>query len=810
MDQCDKTSVQSNLKTLENLLADISTDEDDDAYTTSSQNVEATSSGEGEEGGETEEGEEREEEDAAQAEDAVVDVQFVPAEMVVGADDAREEEMQAEEEEESEAETSEAAEGEHEHFYVSREEADDARQQAAAGYLQPNEVGEGGDGGDRAIESEDPPVNEDPQHMSNVDRLLSICREPIAAVNNILQRLMERAADESENMVEYANHPCVERREQILEFLSRPIEPEEMRYTRRSAEGVVTEHFFNQRNPRDRQINELIRRGLEGFSKYPNSLKQDIARIMYVRRAQEIRWFFNACKDNENSVLLSTENLPELFHRLGQKYIDSDASSITVLPLSTSSSSYSNTTVESADYEADESDECMQVGGGFESLENSSQDGFSDNEQDEEAQAEEEEVSDTEDHTDSQGGRDQNMDVDSEQNEDIQPPGNRFIIFQNNSHYISKYKLEGRRLILKIKPPPEDGSINPIVWLELVIRDIYAYIISLCNDNDMIGVSVRSLNFARGPGGLSLRLVNNFFYNDLWNLISGLAQSNEDFQIDESFIMTLTLVNVPNGGRGGKKNINVDTLGQRSIVTIRNIDNLCLPRALIVGESFITYKKSATNEAREIWNIVRDSRRSMQKERANLLTISANVVIPEIGCGIREIEAYQEYYVEKNIAIVIYDSLSFGSGEPAFYDGRPLLNSNNFDVIYLLYDAGRRHFDTILNLSGAARSHFFCEHCNKNYRFIDEHRCSAKCHRCFCTPACNTDIDVIKCFQCNREFFGEICFDRHKTAGSYKKNNKKVCDVVRVCTMCCKRINIFKSKHECGVNWCNLCRKKHD
>ncbi|OXU17261.1 hypothetical protein TSAR_001382 [Trichomalopsis sarcophagae] len=28
--------------------------------------------------------------------------------------------------------------------------------------------------------------------------------------------------------------------------------------------------------------------------------------------------------------------------------------------------------------------------------------------------------------------------------------------------------------------------------------------------------------------------------------------------------------------------------------------------------------------------------------------------------------------------------------------------------------------------------------------------------------------------------------------------------------MCCKRINIYKSKHECGINWCNLCREKHD
>ncbi|OXU19600.1 hypothetical protein TSAR_005239 [Trichomalopsis sarcophagae] len=140
----------------------------------------------------------------------------------------------------------------------------------------------------RAEEAEDVPANRDSQRMANVGHLLGTCTEPIAAANNILQRLMKRAADESENIIEYAQHPCVKRRQQILDFLARPVEPEEMRYTRRSAEGLVTEHFFNQGNPRDRQINELIRRGLEGFAKYPRALKQDIMRIMYVRRAQEI------------------------------------------------------------------------------------------------------------------------------------------------------------------------------------------------------------------------------------------------------------------------------------------------------------------------------------------------------------------------------------------------------------------------------------------------------------------------------------------------------------------------------------------
>ncbi|XP_031784800.1 myb-like protein X isoform X2 [Nasonia vitripennis] len=595
------------MRSLENLLADITSDEDDDDITeyTSSEYVEPTSSDEGEEVEEEErEARETEEEDAAQALNAVADVQFVPAEMVgVSAADAHGEELRAEE---SEA--------------VRREAAAAVAAAPAAVRLQVNEAMEEEEEEEdeaveraqnehdaRAEEAEDVPANRDSQRMVNVDHLLATCIEPTAAANNILQRLMERAADESENIIEYAEHPCVKRRQQILDFLARPVEPEEMRYTRRSAGGLVTEHFFNQGNPRDRQINEQ----------------------------------HNHSDDSSCS------------------------SSTTIFPLSTSSSN-TNTSIESQDYEADESYFSIQVSRGQRRrIENSSSnnDDLSDYEQEDNQPSEENEEAEEEisEEDEKRSETDDNMNyqgVDEEkEDEDIQPPGNRFDIFQQNWHYISKYKIEGRRIVLKIRSPPKDGSINPIVWLELVIRsinpivwlelvirsinpivwlelvirDIYSYIISLCNENDMIGVSVRSLNFARGPGGLSLRLVNNFFYNDLWNLISGLAQSNEDFQIDESFILTLTLVNIPNGGRGGsRKRMSVDSLSQRSVISIRNNDNLCLP-SIIVGEAFMMYKKLFSNEAIDTWNIVRGSRRGMQKERANLLTINANVVIPANG-----------------------------------------------------------------------------------------------------------------------------------------------------------------------------------
>ncbi|OXU21588.1 hypothetical protein TSAR_007032 [Trichomalopsis sarcophagae] len=153
----------------------------------------------------------------------------------------------------------------------------------------------------------------------------------------------------------------------------------------------------------------------------------------------------------------------------------------------------------------------------------------------------------------------------------------------------------------------------------------------------MIDISVRSVNFARVPGGFSLCPVNNFLYNDLCCLISGLLQSNVDFEIDESFILTVTLVNV----------------------------------MIVIGETFMTYKKSDRPEENEIWKTVRDGRRCLQK-----------VVL--IFCFLPQ-------------------TASFGNGEPPFYDGS--------------------HLDTILNLTGAAGNRFFCNHCNR-------HGCGNWCNLC--------------------------------------------------------------------------------
>ena len=182
------------------------------------------------------------------------------------------------------------------------------------------------------------------------------------------------------------------------------------------------------------------------------------------------------------------------------------------------------------------------------------------------------------------------------------------------------------------------------------------------------------------------------------------------------------------------------------------------------------------------------------------------------GCSINELEKFQQFYADRGIAIVVFDKDTFGSGESPFFDGRARLEGAEIEmrgIINLCYDARKKHFDTILNLTGVAKTKFFCCLCNKRYHHIEQHRCAKICLSCSVSPFCETrSIDFDKCAQCNRDFFGVSCYENHKKGGSHKKKGQ-VCAIVKVCGNCAKVVNRNRGKHVCGINWCSLCRKKH-
>ena len=77
------------------------------------------------------------------------------------------------------------------------------------------------------------------------------------------------------------------------------------------------------------------------------------------------------------------------------------------------------------------------------------------------------------------------------------------------------------------------------------------------------------------------------------------------------------------------------------------------------------------------------------------------------------------------------------------------------------------------------------------------------------TPCSSDGAEMIECVDCGRKFFGHSCFVNHKSTGSYKKNNREVCDVVRLCENYLKIVNKQHGQHESGISFCKQCLKRH-
>ena len=82
---------------------------------------------------------------------------------------------------------------------------------------------------------------------------------------------------------------------------------------------------------------------------------------------------------------------------------------------------------------------------------------------------------------------------------------------------------------------------------------------------------------------------------------------------------------------------------KRSILTIHNKDNLCLPRSLVAAHIYEIHGNIRSGFLHDRWNIVRRSNSTYQTEQANKVVKAANVTIP--------VEGYVDFvklYLSKN------------------------------------------------------------------------------------------------------------------------------------------------------------------
>ena len=298
--------------------------------------------------------------------------------------------------------------------------------------------------------------------------------------------------------------------------------------------------------------------------------------------------------------------------------------------------------------------------------------------------------------------------------------------------------------------------------------------------------------------------------NELLRQMSNALNSNENFEIDDSFQLSFTHVRRPIQGSGKKRKMrpghtNIQMLKKRkkSIVSINNKDTMCCARAIV------TAKMKLDNIPRSKPSITRNAIQLQQKTDIRFDT----------KCGEEELKKFAKVTDLLDYQLVVVDA----TRKHRVYTYSDY-KEKQLCLLYTEDGEGNGHYDTITSLTGYFGSSYVCKRCYKPYDHEGQHKCSNNKERC---PACqqnvcNNYLDAINehrqshlpCTDCNGSFFGTSCLKQHREhtqAGrlASESNKPSVCTYRKKCKECLKMLIGTKEqeRHKCGHVECHSCKE---
>ena len=281
------------------------------------------------------------------------------------------------------------------------------------------------------------------------------------------------------------------------------------------------------------------------------------------------------------------------------------------------------------------------------------------------------------------------------------------------------------------------------------------------------------------------RLTTERVYSELERVI----QSNQEFRLNDTVTIDLNHVVAPTGsGRKKRTTFNIDDYlhEKKSVVRIKNKDDLCLARALVVAK--------AKKDNDPGYQQVGDSRSPLQREKAFDLHEAANV--PLGPCGLNEVALFQQYLSDYQIMIISGDH-----NNSVIYPPQPPATDEKPHLTLYLHN---NHYHVINRVPGFLGRWYFCFRCYKAYDHTTDLLCTIMCKSCRGFD-CVWVNDGIVCRECKRLFKSQSCYNRHKNE-PINGGGRTVCQVIRVCEKCDKSVDIrcMNNGHVCGRK-CRTC-----
>ena len=309
--------------------------------------------------------------------------------------------------------------------------------------------------------------------------------------------------------------------------------------------------------------------------------------------------------------------------------------------------------------------------------------------------------------------------------------------------------------------------------------------------NDQVRFILRSEQLET-PISLPFMSVERLTAERVYSELERVIQSNQEFRLNDTVTIDINHVESPQGsGKSKLKRTTFDIddyLDEKgSVVRIRNKDDLCLARALVVARAKIE------NDPK--YDQIRKSNKAIQREKAFDLHEAANV--PLGPCGLNEVALFQQYLTNYQIMIISGDH-----NNSIIYPPQPPGTDKKPTLTLYLHD---NHFDTINSVPGFLGRSYFCFRCHKAYDCTTDHLCTNMCRSCRGFE-CDWEGEGIVCRECKRLFKSQSCYDRHKNE-PINGGGRTVCQVIRECEKCGKAMDIRHIKpggHICGRK-CRTC-----
>ena len=198
----------------------------------------------------------------------------------------------------------------------------------------------------------------------------------------------------------------------------------------------------------------------------------------------------------------------------------------------------------------------------------------------------------------------------------------------------------------------------------------------------------------------------------LFDRLAQALNSNEQFEMDDSFQLSITQVHhapqgtgKPRRGKPGHATMEIVTAKKNSVIRIQNRDELCCARALVVAKARLDQHPK--------WESIRKGK-PLQRTLALELHHEANV--PLGPCSYDALTKFSAAPSLANYQIILVDA--HRSFHITTFGG-----TQDKQLILLHHQV---HYDVITRLPGFFGSSYVCAHCWKPYNTEGEHRCNKK------------------------------------------------------------------------------------